>query len=176
LAKYGNNMNETHFEILSFQQVNNQFVGIQQLSFSIEVACCVSIILMLGLAYSLARDNETQVSKNICYIPVGVNKYLLSKTIPYILLGILELTVMYGLGYICFDIKYEINIFLIVLLSIFFIASVVALGLIFSLLKSQIATIFLDMLSILLPLFITLLSLTNYCSSSFTKSIFKRNF
>lgn len=155
LNKYGITLNESYFQMVSFAPASEKQVTIRQMPFAIEVTCCMSIILMLGLAYSLARDNETNVSKNIAYIPVGTNRYLWSKLIPYLTLGILEMTIMCLLGMVFFDIQYQINFFIIILLSSFFIMATLMLGLLFSLFKSQISTIFIDMLAILVPTFVS---------------------
>ncbi len=163
LSNYGITLNETYFDLISFESANERKVSLRQMPFAVEVACCVSIILMLGVAYSFARDNETQVSRNISYIPVGVNRYLLSKIVPYFVLGILEISVMYLLGMLFFKIHFQINLLLVILLSSFFILAVIMLGLLFSLFKSQIATISLDMLVVILPIFISVVVYIQAC-------------
>jgi ABC-2 type transport system permease protein len=163
LLQYGISINESYFELISFEPASGKSISIRQMPFAMEVATCVSLVLMLGLAYSLARDNETQVSKNISYLPIGINKYLLSKIFPYFLLGIFQLILMLVLGSICFGIKFEINIFAIVGLSLIFIISVLTLSSLISTSKSQIAAIFLDMLIILLPLFISTVVYVQAC-------------
>ena len=163
LFNRGITLNETYFELVSFEPVSKNEINIRQMPFAIEVTCCAAIILMLGLAYSLARDNETQVSKNIAYIPVGVNRYLLSKVVPYFVLGILQITAMYLLGTLFFGIDFQINILLVILLSSFFILAVIMLGLLISLLKSQISTIFLDMLIVILPIFVSIVVYIQAC-------------
>ena len=78
---------------------------------------------------------------------------MLSKLLPYCVLGFLELVTVYGLGVKLFHISYQVNIALIILLSMLFIFATLTIGLLFSMQKSQIATAFLDMLIILLPTF-----------------------
>jgi hypothetical protein len=156
LSTYGIILNETYFELINFESANATEVNFKQAPFSAEVTCCVSIILMLGIAYLLARDNETQVSKNIAYVPVGLNRYLFSKTIPFFVIGMFEIALMYLLGMAFFDIHFQINVVLAILLSSFFVLAIIMLGLMFSLLKSQISTIFLDMLVVILPIFISI--------------------
>lgn len=153
LEKYGITVNEAYFDLLTFEKANHTEVTIKQLPFAMEVACCVSIIIMFGLAYSISRDNETQVAKNLSYIPMGVNRYLFSKIIPYILLGIVEIFVLYLIGWLAFRIDYQINVLLLVIFSTFFVVATAMLGLLFSCCKSQLSTVFLDMVAILLPLF-----------------------
>lgn len=163
LSAYGITLNETYFEMINFESANATEVSFKQTPFSAEVTCCVAIILMLGMAYLLARDNETHVSKNIAYIPVGVNRYLLSKIVPFFVLGVFEIAIMYLLGWAFFGIQFQINILLAILLSSFFILSVIMLGLLFSLLKSQISTIFLDMLAVIMPIFISMVVYVQAC-------------
>ena len=156
LSKYGITLNETYFDLISFEQANNNSISITQRSFIIEITCCTSLVLMLGLAYSLARDNETKISKNMAYIPVGINRYLLSKVVPYFVLGVLQISALFIIGVVCFGIEFQTNILLSILLSSFFILAIIMLGLLFSLLKSQIATITLDILVVFLPTFVLL--------------------
>jgi len=163
LSKYGITLNETYFDLISFEPASDHEVSIQQMPFAVEVTCCVAIILMLGIAYSFARDNETQVSKNIAYIPVGINRYLLSKVVPYFVLGIAEITLMYLIGVIFFDIQFQINFIWVVLLSSIFILALIMLGLVFSLFKSQIATISLGMLVVILPIFASMVVYVQAC-------------
>jgi ABC-2 type transport system permease protein len=131
--------------------------------FAIEVACCVGLVLMLGLAYSISRDNETQVSKNIAYLPVGVHKYLFSKIIPYFLLGMAQLALMFVLGSVFFNINFATNFFVVLMLSSLFILSILLLSSLFSMFKSQIAAVFVDMLVILLPVFVSTIVYVQAC-------------
>ena len=119
LYQYGISLNETYFEMISFEPISEKRISIRQMPFAMEVACCASLVIMLGLAYSISRDNETQVSKNISYLPVGVNKYLLSKIIPYFILGMLQIFVMYILGMLFFEIDFAMNLFAVIGLSSF---------------------------------------------------------
>ena len=70
---------------------------------------------------------------------------------------------MYLLGMVFFKIQFQLNILLVILLSSFFILATVMLGLLFSLLKSQISTIFMDMLVVLLPIFVSVVVYVQAC-------------
>ena len=147
-------VDKDYLDVISFKGANNVPINQSQLLFSTEVAVTIAIVLMFGIAYSLARDNETSVSKNINYIPLTKNKYLLSKIIPFIILGIFEMLVLLIIGHFVFDINYQLNIFVILLISILFVISTTILGSLFGSLKSQIASVFCDMMVILIPLFV----------------------
>lgn len=163
LMQYGITLNKSYFELISFKQISDDVVTIRQRSFAIEVACCIGLVMMLGLAYSISRDNETQVSKNIAYLPVGIHKYMLSKIIPYFLLGIIQMTIMFILGNIFFDINFATNFFVVLLLSSLFVLSILLLASVFSMLKSQIAAVFIDMLLVLLPVFVSTIVYVQAC-------------
>ena len=131
------------------------------MQFSLEVAVTLSIILMFGVAYSMARDNETSVSKNINFMPLSKTKYIFSKTLPFVLLGFLELILVLLIGHLVFNINYQINVVAIFLISMLFVASTTLLGALFGSFKSQIACVFFDMLAIILPMFVISTTLTN---------------
>ncbi|MDY5676814.1 MAG: ABC transporter permease [Eubacteriales bacterium] len=153
LQRYGITLNESYFQLVSFESTNPNKISISQMQYSIELAVCVSIILLLGLAYSIARDNETKVSKNILYMPIGANKYLLSKLTPYFVLGFFQILIMLLIGLWPYNIHFETSLILVWLLSGFYLMSMLALSLFLSLFKSQIATIFTGLLLILVPVF-----------------------
>ena len=154
LNSHGISINEAYFNTVSFNSSTKTKVTARQMMFSTEAASCVSIILMFGLAYSISRDNETKVSKNLAYTPIGTQRFLWAKIIPYFVLGMLEIGAIYILGGVFFGINYQINPILIFLLSSLFVLSSIMMGLLFSTAKSQIATIFLDVGAIIMPIFV----------------------
>lgn len=154
LEKYGITLNQSYFNLVEFETTHSKKADYKQISFTMEVGTCVSVVLMFGLAYSMSRDNETSISKNLSYMPVGPNRYLMSKVVPYYLLGTAQMSILLLIGFIFFKIHYQVNFLLLLFVASIFVLSVICLSLIFSTLKSQIATIFSDMLTIILPLFI----------------------
>ena len=152
LEEYGIKINKEYFDLINVKSIGE--VSHSQLPFMSVVGVAISLVLMLGLAYSVAKDNETNIAKNTMYWPIGINKFMLSKLVPYILLGILELAIVLLLGVLLIDLQLEMNYFLIVLLSIPFIISTSTLGLLFNNLKNQISVIFCALLAILIPTFV----------------------
>ena len=153
LEDFGIKIDESYFNLVTFKTATKQNVTVRQMPFSMEVGIGVAIVLTFGLAYSLSRDNETNVSRNISYMPVGANRYLLSKVFVYFTLGIIEMLSTLLIGMIGFKIHFQVNIGIVVLLSSFFVLAVIMLGLLFGLLKSQIATVLCNTLCIIAPLF-----------------------
>lgn len=158
LSDFGITINEDYFHAVTFKSGTKDEVTVKQVPFALEVACVVSIILMFGLAYSMSRDNETKISKNIAYMPIGIHKYLWSKVIPYFILGMVEITLVYILGSLAFDINFQTNLPVMISISSVFILASTMMGLLFSCSKSQIATIFLDMGVILIPVFAVMMT------------------
>lgn len=158
LDKFGIKINEAYFKGISFKSSTSTKVSSKQIAFVLEVASVVSIILMFGLAYSMSRDNETRVSRNLAYMPIGIHKYLLSKLIPYIVLSILEFILIYFIGILGFNIVFQSNVFLLFSAFMLFSLSTLTMGLLFSCSKSQISTIFMDMGVILIPVFALLMT------------------
>lgn len=162
LKEWGVKMKSTYFNSLEFRQIASQYGGekkftYDQLAFGLEIAASISLILLLGLAYSLARDRETGVGKNVSYIPIGHNTYFLSKVVPFFLLGMLEMLLLCGLGSLLLRISFQINLFLVWALSAFFVMATISLGLLFSMMKNQISSVFFGILAVLLPIFIEIL-------------------
>lgn len=163
LSEYGITINESYFNAVTFENSNATNVTVRQMPYVLEIGICISIILMFGLAYSNSRDNETNVSKNLGYLPINLNSFLFSKIFVYLIFGLIQLVVCYLAGIFFFEIDYQMNILLLILLSLMFILSTIMFGLLLSSCKSQIATIFLDMIALLLPLFATsLIDIQNF--------------
>ena len=117
------------------------------------VMVSVGIVLMFGLAYSMARDNENNSIKTILYMPIRSNRYLLIKMVPYIILGLIQLIISLLIGHFLYKIDYQINIFLLVLIAMLYVLSSISLGLIFGMMKSQISAALLATFVILFPAF-----------------------
>lgn len=155
LGSYGITLNETYFQLLEFKTTQkSENANFNDYQFSIEVGVALSTIMLLGLAFSISRDNETKVSKNLAYIPLSSNTYLLSKMFPFLILGIFESFVVFLLGKWMLGISYQINILIVIFLSILFILSILSLYTLLSLLKNQVATIFVGFLFIIIPIFV----------------------
>ena len=156
LEEYGISPNEANFQPLKIQSVGYH-LRYDELAFVMEIAVAVSLILMLGLAYSVSRDRETDVSKNLAYLPIGRHEYMLSKLIPYFCLGLLQMIIVFVIGSTMIHIQFRTSLVLVCVLSLFFVTATLSVGLLFSTMKSQISTVFCSVLAVMLPVFISLL-------------------
>lgn len=153
LSTYGITVNNEYFHSIEFQPYNNEEITFDQRFFITEIGTFLSIILLFGMAYSVARDNETGVYRQVAYTPLGLNKYLLSKAFPYLVLGLFQSVIMLLMGAFYFNIAFKANVLLILLFMFLFVCSTVFLGLLISQFKYQIITAFFAMIIILLPMF-----------------------
>lgn len=160
LSEYGITVNEAYFNSVTFKSATKSKVNVKKASFTIEAVSFISIIIMFGLAYSMSRDNENKISKNIAYMPINVHTYLWCKIIPYFILGMIQMALILIIGGVFFDIHYQLNPFIIFILSSLFVLSTIMISLLFGNCRSQIATVFLDMGALLIPIFASMLVFT----------------
>lgn len=151
----GVTVDEKYFDVVNYEPINKHNVNLRSSLFVAVTLMCISVVIIYGLAYSMARDNETQTIKNICYMPMGVSRYLLSKMVPYIILGVFELIISLVMGSLLYKISYQINLFILAAFCLIFIIALICLGLLISMFKSQTAAVVVGSLFILFPLLST---------------------
>jgi ABC-2 type transport system permease protein len=152
LAEFGIHVDENYFQRININDISD--VGYSSRSFVQAFGIGISIMLTMGLAYTVAKDNETNMARNTMYMPIGVNKYMFTKIIPYIIMGLIESIILLVLGMCLFDIRIRINILQLLFVLILFLISTIMLGFVFSNLKNQISAILCNMLTIILPIFV----------------------
>jgi len=152
LDKYGITINRSYFESLRFESINDSNGWERSTLYVYGVSAGISVILMFGLAYSISRDSETSANKIVAFMPISVSKFMWSKMLTYILIGILEMFILLILGIAFFNIKFQMNWLLIILFSSIFILATILLGIIFSSYKSQVVTVLCSVAFILIPL------------------------
>lgn len=154
LAEYGIEIKEEYFQSMKFSPVAESQPSGSQSAFANALTITISIIIMFGISYSISRDNETNISRNLSYLPISTHKYILSKLTPYILIAIFEILFILLIGLWIFKINYAINLFIILLLSILFVLASATLGLLTSLCSSQITATILQIATIIMPTYI----------------------
>ena len=152
--EYGIKLNENYFESVTYEAIGGTKLSGEQRTFSNAISTTLSIVVMFGLSYSISRDNETRVSRNLAYLPMSAGKYLLSKITPYFTIGLLEIIVLMFIGRFIYNIHFQTNIVILVLLCMLFIFAVCCLGVLLSLCKSQIVATLLQVSTIVIPLYI----------------------
>lgn len=151
LEDWGVTLKKAYFEGISFKSINADTWTSSSL-FVFGISAGLGIVLMFGLAYSISRDNETNVNKMLAYMPINNHTFLWSKIITYLIVGVGEMLFLLLLGMLLFDIHLKINIILLLFISTFYIISTIMLGLVFTSFKSQIATALCSVAVIIIPL------------------------
>ncbi len=151
LSDYGITINDEYFNIIEFKPLQGNRIHYKQIMIPIS-SSFISVIIMFGLAYLMARDNETNVYKQIAYTPVSANNYLFSKAVPFVMLATVQAIALLLIGDLVFGADYQVNFGIILLNYILFIFANTSLGLVFSSFKNQTTATFTTMISILLPL------------------------
>jgi len=173
LESYSIKLKKEYFEVFKFQTLNDMKADVPGAeeeadtegersvitintseSFNLQMITMISIVLMFGLAYSMARDNEFSTSKSIGYMPIGINRYMMSKVAFYIAIGVLQVLLTLLVGVWRFHVTFDYKIFVLPILSLPFILAVLSLGLILGQTKNQTVTIFASIATILVPIWV----------------------
>lgn len=148
----GINMNEALFKVIEFAEISpGGDAKVQKYLFVIEEVCFISIFIMFGLAFSISRDNETNVSRQLSYTPVSTHTYLSTKILTYVLSSVIVFSLILLMGNVVFGINYASNVFAILGMYLIFAFATASLGTLICNLKNQIASAFLSMAVILVP-------------------------
>lgn len=151
LDSYGITLNEEYFNTVEFTPIQEQKVTYKQRMLGIG-STFIAIVVMFGLSYSMSRDNETSVIKQVAYTPISPNKYLLSKALPLVVLAFVQSIILLGMGFLFYDLTLQSSFFVVVSTYLLFVLASAGLGLVFSSLKNQTTATFATMISILFPL------------------------
>lgn len=151
LNDYGIRLRPNYLNSVSIESFNEHENA--RPSFSTEMALVVSIILMLGVVFSVSRDHETEAYKTLKYTPISKFSYLFTKLVAYILVGLFNILIFLLAGMIFFKINFQINILVILAVSILFIVASISLGFITSMIKDQVSATVMAIVLCTLPQF-----------------------
>lgn len=116
----------------------------------IAFAMIISFLLIVGISYTMARDNETGVIKQLGYTPISINKYLMVRWVFFVLLGTIQSAVVI-LTFSAFGVSQLHYIAGLMGLSLLFNVAFSSLGLLLSTAKNQISAISMAIMFIILP-------------------------
>lgn len=159
IKSYGIKLSTDMFKFESLGE-NNEDYSVQ-VPFTLEFPFVLSVVLAFGISYLTVRDNDQNTNKMILYAPINMHFYMLSKILPIFVIGAVSSFLCLLIGYLSYGISYSINIVLIWLVSLIFILSVILFGMILGMMKSQIISTLIAVVTLFLPIFITLTSQIN---------------
>ena len=118
-----------------------------------SICILLSFVLMVGISFSMSRDNETGVVKQLSYTPMKLHTYVNIRLVLYSLLGFIQITFMLLL-FMAFGVNIGTNFFGDIFIGLLFSISFGCFCMLASNAKNQISAISLIVLFILLPLFL----------------------
>ncbi len=95
ISSWGITVDDSVFNATKFQSLNSQGDDGLMSANIFTTVLIISFMLVVGISYSMARDNETGVIKQLCYTPMSTTKYLNIRAFMYTILGILQCVVMF---------------------------------------------------------------------------------
>jgi len=94
------------------------------------VILTMTMVLMTGLA--MTRERERGTFENLLATPALPIEVMTGKIVPYILIGLIQVTLIFGAALLLFDVPMQGSVLLLYLAVLLFIAANLALGITFS--------------------------------------------
>jgi ABC-2 type transport system permease protein len=119
------------------------------------IAFILMVTTVVSTALSVVRERELGTMEQIMVSPIRPIELILGKTIPYIIISLFATAVILFLGYILFDVSIKGNIFLLFLMTLFFLVGGLGLGMLIStLVETQQLAFMIAVIVSMLPTFI----------------------
>ncbi len=134
------------------------------------IAVIMMVIAALLTSLTIAKEWESGTMEQLISTPVRSNELILGKLIPYFTIGLFDVAVAVAMGQFLFHVPLRGNVVLLFILSGFFLAGALSLGILISIItKNQLVASQLAMVTTFLPAF--LLSGFMYAISNMPKVI-----
>jgi ABC-2 type transport system permease protein len=95
-------------------------------------AIILTMTLVLFTAVALVRERERGNLELLITTPIHPLELMVGKLVPYIFVGLVQVTIILGLGRLVFDVPFQGEILSLTAVTLHFIAASLALGLLFS--------------------------------------------
>jgi ABC-2 type transport system permease protein len=95
-------------------------------------AIILTMTLILFTAVALVRERERGNLELLITTPIHPLELMIGKLVPYIFVGLIQVTIILGLGRLVFNVPFQGEILSLTLVTLPFIAASLALGLLFS--------------------------------------------
>jgi ABC-2 type transport system permease protein len=95
-------------------------------------AIILTMTLVLFTAVALVRERERGNLELLITTPIHPLELMVGKLVPYIFVGLVQVTIILGLGRLVFDVPFQGEILSLTAVTLPFIAASLALGLLFS--------------------------------------------
>ena len=92
----------------------------------------LTMTMLIYTALSVTREVERGTMESLLAMPIGPTEIMMGKIAPYLLVGLIQATLIVGAGYIAFGVPVIGSLTLLSLLSLLFIAANLSIGYTFS--------------------------------------------
>jgi ABC-2 type transport system permease protein len=99
-------------------------------------AIILTMTLILFTSAALVRERERGNLELLITTPISPLELMVGKLVPYIFVGLIQVTIILGLGRLVFDVMFQGEVLSLVIITLPFIAASLTLGLLFSTMAS----------------------------------------
>jgi len=115
----------------------------------------LTLITIVNLtAFAIVREREAGTLEKILVTPIKPFEFIIGKTLPFFLIGLIQVSIVAGLGMLWFDVPFRGNPFVLLLGTCLFLLSALAIGLLISTLCRTQQQAFASNFFVLNPMFI----------------------
>ena len=115
----------------------------------------LTLVTIVNLtAFAIVREREIGTLEQILVTPIRPFEFIIGKTLPFFLIGLLQVSIVAGVGMLWFDVPFEGNPLVLLLGTCLFLTSVLAIGLLISTLCTTQQQAFASNFFVLNPMFI----------------------
>ena len=119
------------------------------------VVVIMAIIAAMLTALTIAREWERGTMEQLAATPVRRVEVVLGKLLPYVVIGLIDMTLVTVMGVLVFDVPLRGNVLLLALIALVFIIGMLSFGILISAgLKSQLLATQVALMSTYLPTFL----------------------
>ncbi len=161
LSEYGITLKTSHFEPITFIPRDQAQVLGAQPTLAMQLAIFIPAVILFGLAFSVSRDNESGVSRQLAYTPIGVQTYLISKALPHFVWGLCQVGAVLLIGHLGYGFSFSVPFGYVFLTAALIVPPMTAIGLLICRLKSQIAVVLCSFGILIFPVISSMLQLTS---------------
>ena len=115
----------------------------------------LTLVTIVNLtAFAIVREREIGTLEQILVTPIRPFEFIIGKTLPFFLIGLLQVSLVAGVGMLWFDVPFKGNPLVLLLGTCLFLTSVLAIGLLISTLCTTQQQAFASNFFVLNPMFI----------------------
>jgi ABC-2 type transport system permease protein len=131
------NMSPGMMESVSLVQHTNRYWYNEMLNYKYYMLPGILVILVTAIGFLLAglnmvREKEIGTIEQINVTPIRKHQFIIAKMVPFLIIGLIDLTIGLGIGKLAFNIPFEGNFLILFLGSTLFLIAVLGLGLFIS--------------------------------------------